>query len=229
MRTVLFLSLFSISVTFGAAKAADVDFGFNDRYKTGTWVPLRITVQSQDQPTRFIGDLVVDVRSFSSDTPIEQYASELSLRTTEEAEKNFYIYCSKNAAQLVVQLVPTTSSKRTVSGNREPSVIREVSLPTPLSRKDSLVLVFAQSGDKLKRFIDKQQLVSDSDGARIYVEYLQNSTLLPRDWIGYSAVDVLVIRKTVLPERRISKAQQTALLDWVQRGGTLILSGGEQF
>ena len=223
------LILFSVSVAFGAAEAADVDFGFNDRYKTGTWVPLRITVQSQDQPTRFIGDLVVDVRSFSSDTPIERYASELDFRTTEEEEKNFYVYCPKNAVQLVVQLVPTTSSKSTVSGHRQPSVIREVSLPTPLSRKDSLVLALAQSGDKLKRFIDKQQLVSGSNGARIYVEYLQNSTLLPRDWIGYSAVDVLVIRKTVLPERRISKAQRIALLDWVQRGGTLILSGGNNF
>ena len=223
------LILFSVSVAFGAVEAADVDFGFNDRYKTGTWVPLRITVQSQDQPTRFIGDLVVDVRSFSSDTPIERYASELDFRTTEEEEKNFYVYCPKNAVQLVVQLVPTTSSKSTVSGHRQPSVIREVSLPTPLSRKDSLVLALAQSGDKLKRFIDKQQLVSGSDGARIYVEYLQNATLLPRDWIGYSAVDVLVIRKTVLPERRISKAQRIALLDWVQRGGTLILSGGNNF
>ena len=86
-------------------------------------------------------------------------------------------------------------------------------------------MVLAQSGDKLKRFIDKQQL-ADSDGAQIYVEYLKDSTLLPWDWIGYSAVDVLVIRQTVLTERRISKTQQKALLDWVQRGGTLILSGG---
>ena len=45
--------------------------------------------------------------------------------------------------------------------------------------------------------------------------------------IGYSAVDVLVIREIVL--RRISKTQQTAILDWVQRGGTLIVSGGSNY
>ena len=222
----IFLSLFSVSVAFGAVEAADVDFGFNDRYKTGTWAPLHITVQSQDQPTPFIGDLVVEVRSFSSDTPMERYAAEMHLRTTEKEEKNFYIYCPKNAAQLVVQLVPTTSSKNAALGNTQPSVIREVPLPTPLSRKDCLVLVLSESGDGLKRFIDKKQL-GNSDDAQVYVEYLQNSTLLPQDWIGYSAVDVLVIR--ILSERRVSKAQQTALLDWVQRGGTLILSGGSNF
>ena len=58
---------------------------------------------------------------------------------------------------------------------------------------------------------------------------LPNSTSLLRDWIGYSAIDVLVIRETFLTERHISKAQQTALLDWVQRGGTLIMSGGSSF
>ncbi len=220
----ILVSLFSVSVVFGAAEAADVDFGFNGRYKTGTWAPLRITVQSQDQPTPFIGNLVIEVRSFSSDTPMERYAAELRLPTTE-----VYIYCPKNAVQLVVQLIPTTPSKDTALGNTQPSVIQEVPLPIPLSRKDNLVLVLAPSGDKLKRFVDKKQLVSGSDGAQVYVEYLKDSTLLPQDWIGYSTVDVLVIRKTVLTERRISKAQQTALLDWVQRGGTLILSGGNDF
>ncbi|MXY99151.1 hypothetical protein F4Y93_00365, partial [Candidatus Poribacteria bacterium] len=220
----IFVSLFSVSVAFGAAEAADIDFGFNGRYKTGTWAPLRITVQSQDQPAPFIGNMVIEVRSFSSDTPMERYTAELRLPTTE-----VYIYCPKNAVQLVVQLVPTTPSKDTALGNIQPSVIQEVPLPTPLSRKDNLVLVLAPSGDKLKRFVEKKQLVSGSDGAQVYVEYLKDSTLLPQDWIGYSAVDVLVIRKTVLTERRISKAQQTALLDWVQRGGTLILSGGNDF
>ena len=225
MRTVLFLLFFLVSVAFGVAEAADVNFGFNGRYKTGTWAPLRITVQGREQPTPFIGNLVVDVRNFSSDTPMERYATELHLRTTEEKQKSFYVYCPKNAAQLVVQLVPTTPAKNTALSNTQLSVIREVPLPIPLSRKDYFVLVLAQSGDKIKRFIDKQQL-ADSDGAQIYVEYLKDSSLLPWDWIGYSAVDVLVIRKTVLTERRISKTQQKALLDWVQRGGTLILSGG---
>lgn len=228
MKTTFFFSFFLVSVAFGAVEFKDVTFGFNGGYKTGTWAPLRITVRSHEQPTTLVGELAVEVRSFSLDIPIERYASELHLSTIETLQKDFYVYCPKNATQLVVAFVPRTSSGNTVLRSAPASVIQEVPLPTPLSRKDYFVLVLARSGDKLKRLIDKEKL-EGSDNAQVHVEYLPNSTRLPRDWIGYSAVDVLVIRETVLTERSISKAQQTALLDWVQRGGTLIMSGGSSF
>ena len=228
MKTVFFLSFFFASVAFGAVEFEDVRFGFNGAYKTGTWAPLRIDVRSQAEPTTLVGELAVEVRSFSSDTPIERYASELHLNTVETLPKDFYVYCPKNATQLVVQFLPRTSSEHTTLRSTPASVIQAVPLPTPLSRKDYFVLVLARSGDKLKRLIDKKKL-GTSDDAQVHVEYLPNATRLPRDWIGYSAVDVLVIREMVLTERSTSKAQQTALLDWVQRGGTLIMSGGSSF
>ena len=88
--------------------------------------------------------------------------------------------------------------------------------------------MLAPSGDKLKRLVDKRQLAV-SGGAQAHVRYLPNPMSLPRNWIGYTAVDVLVVRETRLTERRILKAQQTAMLDWIQRGGTLIVSGGSSF
>ena len=244
-----FLILSTVSIAFGAVEIADVTFGFNGAYKTGTWVPLRITVQSQEQPITLVGELVVEVRSFSSDTPIERYASKLHLSTIETPPKDLYIYCPKNATQLIVQFVSQTSSGNAALNDTRVNEMQEVPLRTPLSRKDYFVLVLAQSGDKLKRFIDKKQLAdlndstsllndstsllndstSLSDSAQVHVEYLPHSNRLPRDWIGYSAVDVLVIRETVLRKRNTSKARQTALLDWVQRGGTLIMSGGSSF
>ena len=105
---------------------------------------------------------------------------------------------------------------------------REITLPTPIPRKNYLVLVLAPSGDKLKRFIEKKQLGISND-AQVHVKYLSNPKSLLRDWIGYSAVDVLVVRETLLTDRHVSKSKQTALLDWVQRGGTLIMSGGSSF
>ena len=210
-------------------------FGFNGTYKTGTWAPLRITVRSQEQPTTLVGELVVDVRSFSSDTPLERYASQLHLSTIETLRKDFYVYCPKNATQLFVQFVPQTSSGNTALNNTRALAIQQVPLATPLSRKDYFILVLARSGDKLRQFIHKKQLAdlndntSLSDSAQVHVEYLPHSSRLPRDWMGYSAVDALVIREIVLTERSITKAQQTALLDWVLRGGTLIMSGGSSF
>ena len=222
MKTGLFLSLFIVSVAFGAVEIEHVAFGFNEGYKTGTWAPLTITVQGQETfgvPDQRI--LAVDVRSFSSNTPIQRYVTPLA----GSQRKNFYIYCPKNATELVIELVSAPESGNTVSQDKMRRVMQEIALPTPLTRKDFLVLVFAPNGDKLKRFIDKKQLAAHGD-ARVLMAY---PTALPRDWIGYSAADVLIIREKVLTERRISKAQQAAMLDWVQRGGTLIVSGGGNY
>ena len=231
MKTALLLSFFTVSVAFGAVEIEDVRFGFNEGYKTGTWAPLTITVGGQDAFATSIGVpgqriaetyLAVEVRSFSSSTPTQRYATPL----TGSRRKNFYIYCPKNATELVIELVPAPQSGNTGSQDKVRRVMQERALPTPLARKDFLVLVLAPSGDKLKRFIEKKQLEVHDD-AQVHVAYRSNPTLLPRDWIGYSAVDVLVIREIVL--RGISKAQQTAMLDWVQRGGTLIVSGGSNY
>ena len=227
----ILLILSTVSIAFGAVEIEDVRFGFNEGYKTGTWAPLTITVGGQDAFATSIGVpgqriaetyLAVEVRSFPSNTPPQRYATPL----TGLRRKNFYIYCPKNATELVIELVSARQSRNTVSQDKVRRVMREIALPTPLARKDFLVLVLAPSGDKLKRFIDKKQLAAH-DAAQVHVAYSSNATSLPRDWIGYSAADVLVIREIVL--RRISKTRQTAMLDWVQRGGTLIVSGGSNY
>ena len=220
----IILIIFIGSTAFGAVEVENITFGFSDTYKAGTWAPLTITVRSQDAPVVFTGELVVEVQNFSSDTPLERYATPIRLSTTGWQQKRFFIYCSKNATRLIVQLVPTTSTE----SNLFQPIRQEMPLPTPIARKDYFVLVLAPSGDKLKRFIDKKQLEISSD-AQVHVRYLPNSKSLLHDWIGYSAVDLLIIRETFLTERHISKAKQTALLDWVQRGGTLIVSGGSYF
>ena len=222
------LTFFAVSVAVGAVEIEDVTFGFGDGYRIGTWAPVTVTVRNQDEGTVFSGELIVEVRNFSSDVPIERYATPLHLIGTGTQQKNLYVYCPKNATQLIIRLVPITPSE--VEGLRSPAtdLVKDILLPTPLARKDYFMLVLAPSGDKLKRFVDKKQLAV-SGGAQVHVKYLPNPTSLPRDWIGYSAVDVLVVRETRLTERRIFKAQQTAMLDWIQRGGTLIISGGSSF
>ena len=228
MKTVLILSFFAVSVTVGAVEVENVTFGFNDGYRIGTWAPLTITVRNQDEGTMLSGELVVEVRNFSSDIPIERYATPLHFIGAESQQKNFYVYCPKNATQLVIRLVPATPSEAAGLRRTATDLAKDILLPTPLARKDYFVLVLAPSGDKLKRFVDKKPLAV-SGGAQAHVKYLPNPMSLPRNWIGYSAVDVLVVRETRLTERRILKAQQTAMLDWIQRGGTLIVSGGSSF
>ena len=222
------LTFFAVSVAVAAVEIEDVTFGFGDGYRIGTWAPLTVTVRNQDEGTVFSGELVVEVRNFSSDVPIERYATPLHLIGTGTQQKNLYVYCPKNATQLIIRLVPIVSSEAEGGRRTATELVEDILLPTPLARKDYFMLVLAPSGDKLKRFVDKKQLAI-SDGAQVHVKYLPNPTSLPREWIGYNAVDVLVVRETRLTERRVLKSQQTAMLDWIQRGGTLIISGGSSF
>ena len=222
------LAFFSVSVTVEAVEIENVTFGFSDGYKVGTWGPLTVTARNPDEGILFRGELVVEVRNFSSDIPLERYAASLHLSGLDRQQKNFYVYCPKNATQLVIRLVPSAFSETVKLGGAASDVVKDILLPTPVARKDYFVLVLAPSGDTLKRCVDKKQLAVSGD-AQAHVKYLPNSGTLPRDWIGYNAIDVLVVREVHLTDRRILKAQQTAMLDWIQRGGTLIVSGGSNF
>ena len=215
----LFVLIQTSALAFGAVDVENVTFGFNDGYKTGTWAPVDITVRSQNEP--FIGELVIEVRNFFSDARIQRYATPLKLGATERQSRRFYVYCPKIATTLVILAVPIPRGQATAS-----RALTEISPPTPIALKDYFVLALAPSGDKLKQFLDKKEIGAD---AQAHVRYLPNARALPTQWIGYDAVDILVIREVALTERNVTKAQQTALLDWVQRGGTLIVSGGSSF
>ena len=230
MRTkvAVFLTFFVASSAFCAMDIENVVFGFNNGYKAGKWTPLSVTVRSQNELNTFNGELAVEVRDFFSDKTIYHYATPLQLGKTDLKHKKLYIYCPKTAIKLFIQVVRTRGNDKKIEIiNSEPSAIQELSPPTPIKNKDYFVLVLAPSGDKLEKLIDKKQL--DEDGIQAHIRYLPNSKAMPTRWVGYSAVDLMVIREVSLTERRVSKRQRTALLEWVQRGGTLIVPGGGNF
>ena len=228
MRIALLLSFFLVSVADGTVEIAGARFGFGEGYKVGTWAPLVVTLQKGDTAALFSGELIVEVRSFASDMPLERYATPVQLVGTATQRKVFYVYCPENAAQLVIEVLPHTSSDSIDVNITTAGATHDMLLPTPVARKDYFVLGLTPSGDKLRKFIDKKYLAGVPD-ALVHVKHVPNLNALPYDWIGYSAVDVLVVREMHLTARRIRKAQQTAMLDWIQRGGTLIVSGGSNF
>ncbi|RKU20117.1 hypothetical protein C6501_00575 [Candidatus Poribacteria bacterium] len=225
-KVTVFLSFLVVSSAFCAVDIQDVTFGFNNGYKAGKWAPLNVTVRSQHEPSTFNGELAVEVRNLYSDKPIHRYAIPLQLSKTDLKHKKLYIYCPQNAIKLFIQVVRTRGNDKEIIYS-EPIATQELSLTAPIENKDYFVLVLAPSGDKLQKFIDKKQL--DDDDAQAHIRYLPNSNAMPTRWIGYSAVDLMVIREVSLTERRISKQRQIALLEWVQRGGTLIVPGGANF
>ena len=230
MRTITTLiSIFVVaSSAFSAVEFEEVNFGFNGGYKSGKWTPLNVHLRSQNQSTTFDGELTVETRHIYTDEPIFRYAMPLQLSKTDRKLKTFYINCPKTTFKLFIQLEQSNGSKGQVETSiTAPQVTHEITPPTSIANKDYLVLVLAPSGDKLQRIINNKLL--DDEGTQAHVKYLPNSRAMPSRWIGYDAVDLVIVREVSLTEARILKSQQSALLDWVQRGGTLILSGGSNF
>ncbi len=236
--TVLLLFLIAVSPTFSEIVFDDVSLGFNDAYKTGKWAPMNIIIRSQNEPNTFTGKLTVEVRDLNTDVPIYQYATPLQLSKTDRKHNKLYIYCPKNDIKLIAQLDPRDDSEqRILAPNSDTLVKYELTPQKPIKNKDYFVLVLAPSGDKIAKFADKMQLNLDENKdadetqahAQAHVKYLPNSHSMPTHWSGYSAVDLLIIREVSLTDRRISTSQQNALLNWIQQGGTLLLSGGDNY
>ncbi len=216
------------SSAFCAVEFEDVTIGFNNGYKSGKWTPLTVNLRSQNELTVFNGELTVETRHIYTDELIFRYATPLQLSKTDRKQKILYIYCPKTTFKLHIELEHTDEFHKQIETSISvPHVMHEMTPPTSIASKDYLVLVLAPNGDKLQRIIDNKQL--DDKGIQTHVKYQQNSRAMPTRWVGYDAVDLVIIREASLTEKRVLRSQQSALLDWVQRGGTLILSGGSNF
>lgn len=124
----------------------------------------------------------------------------------------------------------------------ERKVLRTLSLPSRESGKDLVVgsedvLFLALGGglSSLKRAADKLDRPEgkevDPEQGRRQVVFAEDISQLPDRWIGYDAVDVVVLttgkREFVLQLAQDSETpRRNALLEWVRRGGQLILSAG---
>ena len=207
----LFFSL-SISSAFATIEFESVELGFDRVYKRERWVPLQVVVTSHNED--FNGEIRVEVRNIFSGALIQTYATSLSLTWTDRQRHVIHVFLPGISPQLNIQLVDPAGRVR-VSQELIPELLK------PLT--DLVILALTPSRDLLSRWDGKQMGAKETGHA--FVAYTDFKGL-PSHWKGYDSVDFFVVRGVSLVERRISKRQRQALLDWVQRGGTLLVSGG---
>ena len=211
-RIVTLFFILSVSSAFSAIEFESVELGFDKVYKRERWAPLRVVVTSHSED--FNGEISVEVRNIFSDELIQTYATPLSLTRTDRQRRVIHVFLPGVSSQLSIKLVNHAEQTR-ISQELTPE------LPKPLT--DLVILALTPSRDLLSRRDGKQ--IHDKEKGYTFAAYT-DSKELPVHWKGYDSVDFFVIRGVSLVERRISKRQQQALLDWIQRGGTLLVSGG---
>jgi hypothetical protein len=211
-RIVTLLFILSVSSAFSAIEFESVELGFDKVYKRERWAPLQVVVTSRNED--FNGEISVEVRNIFSDELIQTYATPLSLTRTDRQRRVIHVFLPGVSSQLSIKLV---------SHAGQVGMPQELTPELPKSLADLMILALTPSRDLLSRWDGKQ--IGDKEKGHTFVAYTDFKGL-PTHWKGYDSVDFFVIRGVSLVERRISKRQQQALLDWIQRGGTLLVSGG---
>ena len=228
MRQILTYSFlfFTTTCVFCSVDIENITLGYNNKYKAGKWVPFSVLVHSQNELKVFSGEIIVEVKNLISDDTLFRYATPIQLRKTDRKNVRLYIFIPVTPVKLSIQVV-RTGEGLDIEKISKPFITRDFFPTSPIENKDYLLLALTPNEDKLKRLIDQKQL--DDGETRVHVQYIQNTNEMPSAWIGYSSIDVLVLREISLSDRRLSKKQQAALLEWIQDGGTLIVSGGSNY
>lgn len=211
-RIVALFFILSVSSAFSAIEFESVELGFDRVYKRERWAPLQVVVTSRNED--FNGEIRVEVRNIFSGVLIQTYIAPLSLTRTDRQRRVIHIFLPGISPQLSIKLVDHTGQVR-VPYELTPELLK------PLT--DLVILALTPSRDLLSRW--NKQRIGNREKGHAFVAYTDFKGL-PAHWKGYDSVDFFVVRGVSLVERRISKRQQQALLDWIQRGGTLLVSGG---
>ena len=207
------LIILSAPAARGAIEIESVELGLSGTHKRDRWSPLQVTVTSQNEA--FIGEISTDVHIASSGKLIQSYSTPLSLTRTDRKRKNLYIFLPGISTNLILKLIDRKGQIRTS---------QEISTAPPKQTTDLIALALTPSRDLLSRWDGKQ--ITDMKDGNIFVAYVGSPKNLPTHWKGYDSVDLFILRGLTLSNRNISEPQKTALIDWIQRGGTLLTAGG---
>ena len=211
-----FLIILSVSAACAAIEVESVELGFNGTHKRDRWSPLQVTVTSQNQAFR--GEIYTDIHNASSGKLIQSYSTPLSLTRTDRQRRILYIFLPGISTKLMLKLIDQHGRLQTS---------QEIPTGSPKQTTDLIALALTPSRDLLSRWNGKQ--IGDMKDGNFFVAYVSNPIYLPTNWKGYDSADLFILRGLTLSERNISEPQQTALLDWIHRGGTLLTAGGRNF
>ena len=208
-----FLTFLSFSVACAAIQIESVELGFGGTHKRDRWSPLQVTVTSQNEA--FSGEICTDIHNISSGELIQSYSTQLTLTRTDRQREILYIFLPGISTKLILKLIDQKGRIR---------LSQDISAESPKQTMDLIALALTPSRDLLSRLDGKQ--IGEKEDGDIFVTYVGNPRYLPTHWKGYDSINFFILRGLSLSERHITEPQQTALLDWIQRGGTLLTAGG---
>ena len=216
LHVVICLFLTIVPTAFGVIVIESIEFGFDGYYKRARWAPLQLLVVSEDEHDSFVGELEVEVTNLLSGETIQTYSTPVTLTRTDRRRYTLHVFQPGTSTKMMVRIVNHEGRVK---------VEREIIPDFPKETQDLFILALTPPGHDV--LDDWHGLKIDASAEmRTFVLHPASQKHLPHNWIGYDSMDLVVIRGVSLAANRISTTQQSALLDWVRNGGTLLISGG---
>ena len=188
----------------------DINYGYEDSAKGGRYLPVYVSIgNNQEIPV----DGTLEIKTRESDETVYRYDYHVSVEAGARAEECYYIPLGTAADELVLSLV---DASETVLLNRK--VKLNVSRDVP----ELFVGILSDNPWELHYL----------NGVGVNYSTLRTRTFeldgaeFPEDEVGLSQFDVLVVNDYKL--RDLSAGQTSAIMNWVQNGGVLILGTGDR-
>lgn len=178
---------------------------YGGTYRTGSWVPIHITVQNDS------ADLLAEVRVTARSSA--NFAAALDLPNGARKSVTVYAFVPGFTRRMTIQLIrgaaPSTDPALTLAQ-------QQVTLD-PQSGDTQMVAVIAGEGASLRL---PNRLTNNTRVVSVPLSLGE----VPDRALGLAMFDTLVLND--VPTRELSAAQQATIHEWVLRGGQLIIAGG---
>jgi hypothetical protein len=203
------------------------------RSRNGAWAPVAVTLKGGNQGNPQ-GVYRLRIETNDGEELAYRYTVAVpAMSANGEQTIHGYIVPNGEGALFKVQL-ETTSGTVVQTLNK---LTRDASKDEVIGQADILFLAVGAGLSQLKRAAEKldkpegKEAEIDPEAARRQFVFAEEAVLLPDRWFGLDAVDVVVLatgkREFVNQLAQDSEsARRNALLEWVRRGGQLVLSVG---
>lgn len=180
--------------------------GFDGFYKTGSWVPVQVTVGNEGPAVD--GELRMTIGSFASGNELV-YKAPISLPTQSNKQVTLYVDIPQILGMLTVQLLDDNGR-----------IVATVDTNTLSQLPPETILYGIVSPDP-----GELEFLEDVKGShgRAAVAFL-NIASLPEVTPIWNSLDVLVFNDT--DTGKLSTKQKESLQQWVRTGGQLVITGG---